>query len=151
MRNSNFRCQILLLSRDKKIDVKELSRDQVNSSRYPWSISKGIISRVQMYKEAYDFDSNDWVAQFQLEPEEARALSAILTSIPVNKRVYRCYYTSNAFWKINKDLCNYKKMIEAGFKGYFYNPSLCEAGCKQVIILWVNETNGESYIVGAPE
>ncbi len=62
----------------------------------------------------------------------------------------RCV-ASIADWVLRHDVCSFEKMIAAGYKGYFYNPSLCQAGCKQTIIFWVNEDSGEAYIVGSPD
>ncbi|MCB0415935.1 MAG: hypothetical protein KDD50_16475 [Bdellovibrionales bacterium] len=101
--------------------------------------------------EAYNLDSNDWVAQFQLIPSEAQKLKEFLQPIPMNKKTYRCNYSSSAFWPIEPNLCDYAEMSKRGFLGFYYNPSFCKAGCKQVIILWVNENSGESYIIGAPD
>jgi hypothetical protein len=134
----------------RREDTPTLSLEKINSIEYPWSVVPNTITQVKNYKEAYDIDSNDWIAQFSLDSSEAQKLSSVLTEIPESQRVYRCA-ASNADWTLDHDVCSFEKMITAGFKGYFYNPSLCQAGCKQTIILWVKEASGESYIVGSPD
>lgn len=117
---------------------------------YPWSIKQGLITSVKNYREAYDIDSNDWIAEFLLLPTEAKGLAGQLAPLPSDKPEYRCQ-SSLANWNLEYDLCNSKEMRSKGFIGYFYNPSLCEAGCKQDIVLWVQEESGRSFIVGAPD
>lgn len=130
--------------------VSLLPTDKINSVEYPWSPFLGLVTQVSNYKEAYDTDSIDWIAQFSLIPAEAQSLSVKLLKIPDSKMKYRCII-SNANWPIKQDICNADQMISAGFKGYFYNPSLCAAGCKQTIIFWMNMISGEAYIIGSPD
>lgn len=134
----------------RRENTPTLSLEKINSTEYPWAVAPNLITQIKNYREAYDIDSNDWIAQFSLVPSEAQKLSSALTELPESQRVYRCI-TSNADWEIGHEICNYEKMLAAGFKGYVHKPSLCQAGCKQTIVLWVNEGSGDSYIVGSPD
>ena len=134
----------------RRTNLEELPLSKINSQQYPWSIIPGVITKVANYREAYDIDSNDWIAQFNLLPEEIQYLSGKLLYLPLSEENYRCNI-SIINWTIKHKLCNPIYMHSKGFKGYFYNPSFCPAGCKQKIILWVNESSGESYIVGSPD
>lgn len=134
----------------RRENIPSLPKNKINSIQYPWSVPPHLITEVTNYREAYDIDANDWIAQFSLDPSESQKLSGALNKIPEDKTEYRCI-SSIADWSLPHDICSYEKMAAAGFKGYYYNPSLCEAGCKQSIILWVNETSGEAYLVGAPD
>ena len=132
-----------------KISIETLPIDRINSINFPWSVNPNLITQVKNYHEVVDIDSNNWIAQFELLPGEVKELSSILNELNSNSS-YSCNI-SNVNWELKREICSYEKMKMNGFRGYFYNPELCESGCKQMIILWVDEKTGESYIIGSPD
>ena len=133
----------------RRTSFKELKVGKINSEEYPWSKKAGTVTSVKDYREAYDLDSNDWVAEFALIPAEAEKLATVLSPLQQNRK-YRCHIAI-ADWKLDHQVCDSLKMRSNGFEGYIHEVSFCEAGCKQEIILWVNPVSGQSYIVGAPD
>lgn len=135
----------------RRTNQEVLSKEEIHSIVYPWSIKPGLVTTVTKYKEAYDTDSNDWIAHFFLDPREIQSFSKFLIALPPNIRtLYRCVHANAKDWA-SEDVCSAEKMESNGFSGFFYNPSLCKEGCKQNIILWVNPSSGEAYIVGSPD
>jgi hypothetical protein len=133
----------------QETEIAALKKEKINSADFPWSIFPGKITEVKSYREAFDADSKNWIAEFSLKPEEAKRLKGWLFPVPSTGLQYGCA-TAGADWLEETDLCDAGKMQAKRFRGYLYHPFHCDGGCDRTVVLWVNETTGQSYIIGAP-
>ncbi|MCM2279351.1 MAG: hypothetical protein NDJ89_14850 [Oligoflexia bacterium] len=128
----------------------ELPMAELVETQYPWSQFKGSVTKVSRYQETYDLDSNDWIAHFYLEPKEAAVLASRLPVLPSELRLsYRCARSIAKAWA-PESICSTLKMEQQGFKAYHYRASLCDAGCKLSVVIWI-KPDGDSYIIGSPD
>ncbi len=121
-----------------KHQSENLSLKEISSDRFPWAKFAGKISSVKNYREAFDIDSNDWIAEFVLLPKETQEWRTLLIGIK-NETKYLCY-SSLANWEITIDICSIQTMNANGFIGYINSST----------VWWINESTGQSFIVGFP-
>lgn len=126
-----------------------LPMEKMHNPIFPWAGHDGLISEVKDYYEAYDLDTNDWIAQFALNSIESQKLARILTMLPRSERKYRCNI-SIAHWSLQLDICDSTYMESVGFVPYHYQVSLCKNGCDLSIVMWMNHNTGKNFLIGAP-